>query len=233
NREETTATATTAPPPPSIAPPTTTMAPVAITGSLHVETDPAGAAVAVNGETQGSSPLDLADVPLGAYEVKVELKGDEPKTESLSLTEDAPRGEVKIALTKAAPTTGLADIVSTPFGATVTLDGAKVGLTPVTGYRLKPGNHQVEVSREGYEPWRGTLLVQPGQRSRLDAPLRSTGKAPPPPPPAAAVRNSRSHPHTPHRRGHRPSPIRRAPLGCGRGRRCPFPSRSSSPRTAR
>jgi TonB family protein len=197
SREETTATATTAPPPPSVAPPTTTMAPVAVTGSLYVETDPAGAAVSVNGETQGSSPLDLADVPLGAYEVKVELKGYEPRTESLSLTEAAPRGEVKVALTKAAPTTGLADIVSTPFGATVMVDGAKVGLTPVTGYRLKPGNHQVDVSREGYEPWRGTLLVQAGQRSRLDASLRSTAKAAPTPPPVEAVDTSRVHPNTP------------------------------------
>jgi TonB family protein len=104
---------------------------------------------------------------------------------------------VKIALTKAAPTTGLADIVSTPFGATVMVDGAKVGLTPVTGYRLKPGNHQVEVSREGYEPWRGTLLVQAGQRSRLDASLRSTVKAAPTPPPVEAVETSRVYPNTP------------------------------------
>jgi TonB family protein len=197
NQEVTMTTATTAPPPPSVAPPTTTMAPVAVTGSLHVETDPAGAAITVNGETQGSSPLDLAEVPLGAYEVKVELKGYEPKTESLSLTEDAPRGEVKIALTKAAPTTGLADIVSTPFGAIVTVDGAKVGLTPITGYRLKPGNHQVEVSREGYEPWRGTLLVQAGQRSRLDASLRSKAKAAPTPPPVEAVDTNRVYPNTP------------------------------------
>jgi TonB family protein len=190
-------------PPPPTAPVTTappvTMAPVAVTGSIYVETKPPGAAVTVNGETRGSSPLDLAEVPLGAYEVKVELKGYQPKTQSVSLTEEAPRGELMVALVKAAPAAGLADIVSTPFGAAVQVDGAEVGLTPVTGLKLKPGTHQVEVSREGYEPWSGSLLVQAGQRSRLDATLRTLVKATPPPPPAAevVVDTSRVYANTP------------------------------------
>jgi TonB family protein len=189
------------PPPPPTAPaatvPPASMAPIPLSGSLHVETEPPGAAVMVNGETQGSSPLDLADVPLGSYEIKVELKGYEPKTQGLDLTEEAPNGEVKIALVKAAPTTGLADILSTPFGADVNVDGAKVGLTPLTGLRLKPGTHQVEVSREGYEPWSGTLLVQVGKRSRLDASLRAKVKATPPPPPLEAVDTARVYANTP------------------------------------
>jgi len=172
------------------------MAPVAVSGSLRVETDPPGAVVTVNGETQGSSPLDLSELPFATYDVKVDLKGYEARSERVSLGEDSPRAELKIALTKAAPTTGLADIVSTPFGASVTVDGAKVGLTPVTGYRLKPGNHRVEVAREGYESWTGTLLVQAGQRSRLDASLRATVKAATPPP-VEAVDTARVYANTP------------------------------------
>jgi serine/threonine-protein kinase len=187
--------------PPTTAPAATTpparLPPVAVSGSLHVETEPPGAAVMVNGETQGSSPLHLADVPLGRYEIKVELKGYEAKTQGLDLTEDAPRGEMRIALVKAAPTTGTADIVSTPFGATVSVDGAKVGLTPLVGLRLKPGTRQVELSREGYEPWSGTLVVQLGQRARLDASLRVQAKATPPPPPVEAVDTARVYANTP------------------------------------
>ncbi len=187
-------------PPPTAAPatlPPASMAPIAVSGSLHVETDPRGAAVMVNGETQGSSPLDLADVPLGSYEIKVELKGYEPKTQRVDLTEDASRAELKIALVKAAPTTGVADIVSTPFGAAVSVDGAKVGMTPLVGLRLKPGSHQVEVSREGYEPWSGTVLVQVGERSRLDASLRAQARATPPPPPVDVVDTARMYANTP------------------------------------
>jgi TonB family protein len=188
-------------PPPPTAPsataPSVTVAPVAVSGSIRVETEPPGAAVTVNGETQGSSPLDLAEVPLGAYEIKVELKGYEPKTQSLALTEEAPRGEVKLALVRAAPTTGLADIVSTPFGAAVEVDGARVGLTPLTSLRLKPGTHLVEVSREGYDSWSGSLLVQAGRRSRLDATLRAHVKATPTPPPVEVVDPSRVYANTP------------------------------------
>jgi TonB family protein len=172
------------------------MAPIAVTGSLHVETDPRGAAVMVNGETQGSSPLDLASVPLGSYEIKVELKGYEPKAERADLTEEVPRAHLKIALVKAAPTTGLADIASTPAGAVVSVDGAKVGLTPLVGLRLKPGSHQVEVSREGHDSWSGTLLVQAGERSRIDASLRAQVKATPPPP-VEAVDTARVYANTP------------------------------------
>jgi TonB family protein len=182
--------------PPSAATPPTTLAPIAVRGSLRVETEPPGAAVTVNGETQGSTPLDLAEVPLGEYEVKVELKGYEAKTQRLALTEDAPRGEVQVTLVRAAPTAGLADILSTPVGATVTVDGAKVGLTPVNGLRLKPGTRQVEIAHEGYEAWVGTLLVQSGQRSRLDASLRALVRVSPPPP-VVVVDTSRTYANTP------------------------------------
>ncbi len=182
---------------PAMTLPPASMAPIAVSGSIRVETEPAGAAVTVNGETHGSAPLDLAEVPLGTYEVKVELKGYESQTETLSLTEEAPRGEIKLTLAKAAPTTGLADILSSPIGATVTVDGAKLGLTPLTGVRMKPGTRLVEVAREGYEPWTGSLVVQPGQRSRLDASLRALAKAPPPPPPVNAVDTSRIYANTP------------------------------------
>jgi serine/threonine-protein kinase len=188
-------------PPPTAAPataPPASVAPIAVTGSLHVETEPRGAAVTVNGETQGSSPLDLASVPLGSYEIKVELKGYEPRAERVDLTGEAPRADLKIALVKAAPTTGLADIASTPIGADVSVDGAKVGLTPLAGLRLKPGSHEVLVSREGYEAWSGTLLVQAGERSRIDASLRAQVKATPPPrPPVDTVDTSRVYANTP------------------------------------
>jgi len=171
--------------------------PVAITGTIHVETEPTGAAVTVNGETHGATPIDLGNVPLGTYEVRVELKGYESKTETLALSENARQGELKIALTKAALPSGFADFLSTPFGATVTVDGTRVGQTPLTGVKLRAGTRTIEVSREGYEPWKGGLLIQPGQRSRIDAQLRALVRAAPPPPSVEAVDTTRVYPNTP------------------------------------
>jgi TonB family protein len=170
--------------------------PVEITGTLHVETEPPGAAVSVNGETHGATPMDLGNVPLGSYEVKLELKGYEPKTQTVDLREDALHGEVKVALTKAAAT-GFADFTSTPPGATVTVDGARIGKTPLTGIKLRSGPRTIVVSEDGYDAWSGTLLIETGQRSRIDARLRALVRETPPPAALEVVDTTRVYPNTP------------------------------------
>jgi serine/threonine-protein kinase len=176
------------PPPPSVA--------VATLGVLHVESTPAGATVTVNGEAKGTTPLDVADLPPADYEVKVELKGYQPVTQSVTLTAEQPKQELKAALKAAAPAMGVADILSTPFGAAVSIDGANVGLTPVTDFRLRVGNHQVEIAKEGYESFAAPVKVEAGKRARIDAQLRAIVKATPTPVPADVVDTSRIYLNT-------------------------------------
>jgi len=170
--------ATTSLPPATEPPPAV---PAAALGSLHVETLPGGAAIAINGEVKGTTPLDLTGLPPGSYELKIELKGYEARTQTVAITTEAPRAEVSLALARAAAVTGTADILSTPFGAAVTVDGSKVGLTPLSEFRIRPGTHRVELSKEGYEPWSGTLVVAAGQKGRLDVPLKPKPVVPAPP----------------------------------------------------
>jgi hypothetical protein len=49
---------------------------------------------------------------------------------------------------------------------------------------MKTGTHRVEVVKEGFEPWSGTVTVSSGKRARLDARLRRVvvAAAPTPPP---------------------------------------------------
>jgi serine/threonine-protein kinase len=184
-----------APPVTAAAPPTTV---AAASGVLRVETTPAGAVVNVNGQSQGASPIEMVGLQPGDYEVRVELKGYEPKTQIVTLSDATPQADLKLALTRPAPLMGSADILSTPFGATVLVNGTSVGQTPVLQYRLKPGAHKVEVTREGYEPWTGSLTVEAGKKARVDAILKSLVKATPPPAPvAAAVDTSRVYNNVP------------------------------------
>jgi TonB family protein len=150
-------------------------------GMIRVVSQPGGAAVSVNGEARGETPLDLRDLPLGSHEVRVELKGYEPKTQTVVLTSELPAAEAVIPLTRSAPATALADVLSTPFGAAVSIDGARVGATPLTDLKLRVGSRRVEMTKDGYEPWAGTLTVQAGKRGKLDAQLKAIVKAPPPP----------------------------------------------------
>jgi TonB family protein len=81
--------------------------------------------------------------------------------------------------------TGVGEVQSNPSGASVSIDGVPAGSTPLTDLKLKPGSHRVEVTRDGYEPWSGSLSVLPGRPARVDAVLRPLPRATPTPDPNA------------------------------------------------
>ncbi len=150
-----------------------------------MESEPSGASITVDGQPRGVTPAYFYDVPYGAHEVKVELKGYAPAIETVLLSADAPSPTLNVALSRTAPATGAAEIASEPSGATVRIDGTPVGQTPFADPKMKTGTHRVEVVKEGFEPWSGTLTVQAGKRARVDARLRSAAFAAPDPAPDA------------------------------------------------
>ena len=88
-----------------------------------------------------------------------------------------------MSLARAAPTTGTADILSTPAGATVSVDGRPAGRTPLSAVALKPGARRVDVALEGHEPWSGTVDVVAGQKGRVEVRLKPIPAAKPEPTP--------------------------------------------------
>ena len=141
-----------------------------VLGTLGVESEPAGASVSLNGEARGVTPLSLSDLALGEYEVKVEARGFLPFSQRVTLA-DAQPVQVRATLTRAAPGQATLDVLSTPFGASVSIDGQPAGQTPLTGYKLKPGAHRVELTRHGYEPFSQSVTLQSGKSQRVDAAL--------------------------------------------------------------
>jgi TonB family protein len=153
-------------------------------GVLQVESEPPGARVSLDGQAKGRTPLRLADLPFGAYQVRVEQKGYEAQTREVSLDAGSPTAELRIALARpAAPLPGAADILSTPSGASVSVDGRPVGVTPLSGLKLKTGKHRVEVALEGHETWTGTVDVGAGAPGRVEARLSALPAPPAPPTP--------------------------------------------------
>jgi serine/threonine-protein kinase len=171
---------------PTAAPPATTV-PQAARGVLHVESQPPGATVTIAGNVKGTTPLDVGDLPLGILEVRFELQGYETRTQSVALTGEAPQAEVKVTLAKPMASLGLVDVLSTPFGAEVRIDGTRAGQTPLTDVKLKPGVHQFEVEKEGHEPYSASVKIEAGKRQRVDALLRADQRAAPAPTPANVV----------------------------------------------
>jgi serine/threonine-protein kinase len=161
--------------------PTPTVAPASLT--LRVETTPPGAMVTVNGQSQGTSPLEVNGLAAGDYDVRVELKGHDPKVQRVTLSEVEPLAHLQVALARVTPTAGTADFLSTPIGAAVIIDGSPAGQTPLLQQRLKAGPHRIELAKEGHETWSGTLTVEVGKRAKVEAILRAVAVATPPPVP--------------------------------------------------
>lgn len=175
------ATATPAPTPASPTPAAPAL------GSMRVDSQPSGAAVSVNGEARGVTPVALADLPLGTYEVKLDLKGYEAAKQSVTLSAEAPEATVNLTLLRPVPVIGSIEILSVPPGALVSLNGAAAGPTPFRNKAVRPGVYRVQVTKEGYEPWVGDLTVQAGKKGKVEANLRPLPRATPTPPPKQDV----------------------------------------------
>ena len=185
-----------APPPTTLArrPPATA---AAAFGTIRVESQPPGAAITIDGQPRGVTPAELSDVPMGSHEIKVELRGYAPSSQNVLVSRDAPRAALSLALSRTPAATGAAEILSDPPGATVHIDGAPAGQTPYADSRLKVGAHRVEVTKDGYEPWSGTVTVQAGKKVRVDARLRNLAFAAPIPPPVDRVDPNRIYVNSP------------------------------------
>jgi serine/threonine-protein kinase len=190
----------------------------AATGSLRVVSEPAGARVTINGEARGRTPLELGELAFGRYDVRVEQAGFGAEARKVELLAGSPAAELRVTLKpRAVPTTGSAEVVSTPSGAVVSVDGIAVGQTPIKELKLAAGKRRLEVALAGHESWTSLLDVVAGQSGRVDVKLKEKPAPPPTPEPVDVTRvypNEAGQVDTPARKlsGASPSyPSSRAP----------------------
>ncbi len=123
--------------------------------------------------------LERADQPRKAIELYRRYLELAPKAKD--------RAEVETlikALGKLAPEQrGKLAVRSTPEGASVTLDGAAAGQTPLE-VELLAGGHQLVVEAEGYEPVNRAVEVKAAGTLEVNIPLSATAVVAPAPPPA-------------------------------------------------
>ncbi len=172
-------------PPAALPPPE----PVAAEGRLLVRSMPPGAEVIVNGESRGTTPFALAELPYGPYEVEVSLAGYPSRREGFLLDAGDPIGSLNADLAAASaaapaaggaragsPSAGQVGIGSIlaetrPPGAAVWLDQRLVGETPVSIPDVPAGAHHIEFRLDGYRTWTTTVEVAPATQARVAASL--------------------------------------------------------------
>ncbi|MFA5002423.1 MAG: PEGA domain-containing protein, partial [Methanolinea sp.] len=138
------------------------------TGSVVVNSTPAGAAITLDGtDTSQVTPYTFDSLTPGEHTVAVNLAGYEPASQSINVVAGSSvTTDFTLVLI---PTTGSVVVNSTPAGAAITLDGAETSqVTPHTFDALTPGEHTVAVNLAGYEPASQTVNVVAGSSVTAD-----------------------------------------------------------------
>jgi formylglycine-generating enzyme required for sulfatase activity len=122
----------------------------------------------VNGERKGTGSW-TGNLGAGTYvfEAKKENHRDSYMSRDIIVTSEPQT----ITLQAPTPIQGEADINSSPAMADIYIDGKKVGQTPQMVSDLLVGQHQVRISKQGYNDFNSTLTVREGETSMLTAKL--------------------------------------------------------------
>ena len=157
------------------------------TGSLQIDSTPAGAAVYVNGDYRGTtlSTLYITQLQPGTYTLQLVL----PDYQTATRTADVQAGiinDIRVDMVPVAPgpspdTTGQVTVSTSPQGAAIWLDTKYRGNTPLLLAGIPQGNHAITLKMDGYRDWSSTVNVQGGSYAEISTTL-SPGSSPAPTP---------------------------------------------------
>jgi TonB family protein len=149
-------------------------------GTLRIETTPPGATVWLDGLVVGRSPLELKNLRAGPRHLRILEEGYAPAEVGLELGEGTTDLPLRFAMS---PTAARLTVRSEPDGATVSVDGRVIGMTPLDQALLGSGRHEVRVERRGFRAQTRRIEAGAGQpllvALRLE-PLVEPGPAEPP-----------------------------------------------------
>jgi len=135
--------------------------------SVTVSSQPTGAEVLVDGTVTARTPAEL-ELTAGQHAIELRLRGYNAWRETISVAADQPQTLPAVRLSQA---DGRVELVTSPSGAAVSVDGEFRGQTPLT-LRLDPGReHSINVTKPGYEPINQALSVEADSGRRLSLEL--------------------------------------------------------------
>lgn len=128
-------------------------------GSIDLRSVPDGASIMMGDQYKGKTPLTIADLSPGTYEVVFSQFG----YQKFSTRVPVESGRISEVTAMLAPDTGAFEITSVPPGATVLVDGNTIGISPVIVGNLTQGNHTITALLDGYTTMPLTAAIIPGQ----------------------------------------------------------------------
>jgi hypothetical protein len=152
-------------------------APAAVTpatGTVVVNTDPSGAAVVVDGQAHGTTPM-TATLNVGAHTIEISQDGVR-RTMTVNVTANAQISQF-VEMPKAAAGTGDLQVRTDPSGAKVSVDGQLRGMSPLTIPGLAQGSHTVVLEND-LGSVHEDVTVQGGATASLVVPMKAPQGAP-------------------------------------------------------
>ncbi len=143
-------------------------------GRLQIVTRPAAAAVEIDGKDAGAAPAEGYSLTPGSHEIVLRAARHQVHTQRIDIEGMDRVQTLEVALV---PAWAEVKLTSSPAGASVQVDGADIGTTPLKA-EIGAGNHRVEMRLAGYQKWQGALDVVANQAQTVPevalAPLRGT-----------------------------------------------------------
>lgn len=138
---------------------------VPLASTLEVTSTPSGAAVYVDEQKVGVTPLSTQVLP-GNRVLKVDLKQHEPVEKALLIQARA-TGKFDYKLEKVA---ARLSVSAQPPGTTISIDGQVVGKDKIDR-GISPGKHTIRLTAEGYKASEETIEVKPDQQYNMEKAL--------------------------------------------------------------
>jgi hypothetical protein len=147
------------------------------TGSLQIDSTPAGAAVYVNGDFRGTTQdtLYVTDLSPGTYSLKFSMPDYQTATRS-AIVQTGIINDIRVDMVPetqntVADSTGQITVGSSPQGASIWLDNKFRGFTPAIVANIPQGNHAITLKMDGYQDWTSTVNVKAGSYAEIASTL--------------------------------------------------------------
>ena len=145
-----------------------------VTGTVVVNTEPAGANVVIDGQAHGQTPM-TASLSVGPHTIELAKDGVR-RTMTVNVTGNAQISQF-VEMPKAAAGTGDLQVRTDPSGAKVSVDGQLRGVSPLTIPGLAPGSHMVVLEND-LGSVNEDVTIQPGTTASLVVPMKAPQGAP-------------------------------------------------------
>lgn len=133
-------------------------------------TAPEDASVLINDQLKGNGTWKGRLNP-GVYSVEARKTNYKPAFQDIEVK----AGENRSVNLQPAPIYGSLDIITTPVGASINIDGKDFGTTPNTINKLLTGTYTVNLSKSGYGTRRESVTIKEGLNSEINV-LLATGR---------------------------------------------------------